>query len=84
MLSTVYINKENKIMNMFEQLKSEGIKYILIPKRAKKKFYAVKQDLKTEALTDDSDVFTYSTEGKEEKELLKALPKDIWVKISED
>lgn len=71
-------------MNMFEQLKSEGIKYILIPKRAKKKFYAVKQDIKAEALTDDSDVFTYNAEGEEEKELLKVLPKDAWVRISED
>ncbi len=71
-------------MNMFEQLKSEGIKYILVPKRAKKKFYAIKQDIKEEALTDDTDVFTYDAEGQEEKELLKALPKDTWVRISED
>ena len=71
-------------MNMFEQLKSEGIKYILVPKRARKKFYAVKQNIKEEALTDDTDVFTYDVEGQEEKELLKALPKDTWVRISED
>ena len=71
-------------MNMFEQLKLEGIKYILVPKRAKKKFYAVKQNIKEEALTEDTDVFTYDVEGQEEKELLKALPKDTWVRISED
>ena len=71
-------------MNMFEQLKSEGIKYILVPKRARKKFYAVKQNIKEEALTEDTDVFTYDVEGQEEKELLKALPKDTWVRISED
>lgn len=71
-------------MNMFEQLKAEGINYILIPKRTKKKFYAVKQNIKEEALTDDTDVFTYNAEGEEEKELLKALPKDVWVRLSED
>ena len=71
-------------MNMFEQLKSEGIKYILVPKRARKKFYAVKQNIKEEALTEDTDVFTYDVEGQEEKDLLKALPKDTWVRISED
>ena len=71
-------------MNMFEQLKLEGIKYILVPKRARKKFYAVKQNIKEEALTEDTDVFTYDVEGQEEKDLLKALPKDTWVRISED
>lgn len=71
-------------MNMFEQLKSEGITYILIPKKARKKFYAIKQDIKVEPLTDDSDVFTYNADGDEERDLLKALPKDVWIKLNED
>lgn len=71
-------------MNMFEQLKLEGITYILIPKKARKKFYAIKQDIKEEPLTDDSDVFTYNADGDEEKNLLKALPKDVWIKLNED
>ncbi len=71
-------------MNMFEQLKSEGITYILIPKKARKKFYAIKEDLKAGPLTDESDVYTYTAEGDEEKQLLKALPKDQWVGLNAD
>lgn len=70
-------------MTMFTQLQNEGITYILIPKKARKKFYAIKQDIKESPLTDDTDVFTYNAEGEEEKQILKALPKDTWLRISE-
>ncbi len=69
---------------LFDQLKAEGITYILITKKARTKFYAIKEDLTKTKLTDDTDIFVYKAEGDLEKQILKALPRDTWLRIAEE
>lgn len=77
----MYKREGGNKMTMFDQLKSEGMKYIWVPQKARKKFYAIKLDLTHDTLTDDTDVFTFNAESDEEKSLLKSLPKGMWVRI---
>lgn len=65
-------------MKLIEELKEQGYKMILIPKRSRTKFYATKEEY---PLKDDANIDEYIAETDEEKAALKVLPRNTWINL---
>lgn len=68
---------------MIEMLRSNGYKYMFVLKGARKCFYATKAEIgsASEPFTDDTEFSVFSVENDEEKAMLKALPKNTFIKL---
>ena len=62
---------------MFKQLINDGYKFMFIPKRNRKTFYAVKDN----ELNDNTECFECKTETAVEVDLLNVLPRDVLIPI---
>ena len=62
---------------MFKQLINDGYKFMFIPKRNRKTFYAVKDN----ELTDNTECFEFKTENDTEVKLVDVLPRDVLIPI---
>lgn len=77
--------KETKTINksvglgFLNQLKEDGFKYIIVPKRSRTKLLAAKVDL---PLKDTDTIYEFTMDTDLEKEALKVLPKNTWIDIN--
>ena len=62
---------------MLKQLINDGFKFMFIPKRNRKKFYALKDN----ELNDNTECFEFKTENAVEVKLLDVLPRDVLIPI---
>ena len=62
---------------MFKKMLNDGFKFMFIPKRNRKTFYAVKDN----ELNDNTECFEFKTETAVEVKLLDVLPRDVLIPI---
>ena len=69
-------------MEIFNDLRENGYKYIVIPKRNKTRLWATKAKIKKDGTFRDSALFEeFRCNSQIEKEALKILPKDVVITL---
>lgn len=62
---------------MFKKMLNDGFKFMFIPKRNRKTFYALKDN----ELNDNTECFEFKTENEVKVKLLDVLPREVLIPI---
>ena len=71
-------------MEIFEKLKKDGYRYIIIPKKSRIRFWATKDKMKKDNTFKDSTIFKEFrlTTNLEKRAFNEVLPKDVFINIT--